>query len=136
MCESSTCVFIAQQGLFCLCCFDVSETLHEVVSVCVGFRVLEEQALRQYVLSLFGLPRSERLREVMSCSVWTPHARCHTPGTVYTTDGYLCFSSREEGPCTLIIPLAEVRTPLHVIQAYELLGNHVIGIVTLDKSIW
>ncbi|XP_051762532.1 TBC1 domain family member 8 [Ctenopharyngodon idella] len=71
-------------------------------------RVLEEQALRQYVLSLFGLPRAERLREVMSCSVWTPHARCHTPGTVYTTDGYLCFSSREEGQCTLIIPFAEI----------------------------
>ncbi|KAK7154641.1 hypothetical protein R3I94_007841 [Phoxinus phoxinus] len=71
-------------------------------------RVLEEQVLRQYVLSLFGLPRAERVQEVMSCSVWTPHARCHTPGTVYTTDGYLCFSSREEGQCTLIIPLAEI----------------------------
>ncbi|XP_056321996.1 LOW QUALITY PROTEIN: TBC1 domain family member 8 [Danio aesculapii] len=71
-------------------------------------RVLEEQALRQYVLSLFGLPRGERLQEVMSCSLWTPHARCHTPGTVYTTDGYLCFSSRQEGQCALIIPLAEI----------------------------
>lgn len=71
-------------------------------------RLLEEQALRQYVLSLFGLPRAERLQEVMSCSVWTPHARCHTPGTLYTTDGYLCFSSREEGQCTLIIPLTEI----------------------------
>ncbi|XP_073769451.1 TBC1 domain family member 8 isoform X2 [Danio rerio] len=71
-------------------------------------RVLEEQALRQYVLSLFGLPRGEQLQEVMSCSLWTPHARCHTSGTVYTTDGYLCFSSRQEGQCALIIPLAEI----------------------------
>ncbi|XP_051564340.1 TBC1 domain family member 8-like [Myxocyprinus asiaticus] len=71
-------------------------------------RVLEEQMLSQYVLSFFGLPRVERLQEVMSCSVWTPHARCHTPGTLYTTDGYLCFSSCEEGQCTLIIPLAEM----------------------------
>ncbi|XP_056610180.1 TBC1 domain family member 8 [Triplophysa dalaica] len=71
-------------------------------------RLLEEEALRQYVLSLFGLPRAEHLQEVMSCSVWTPHARCHTAGTLYTTDGYLCFSSREEGQCTLIIPLTEI----------------------------
>lgn len=71
-------------------------------------RLLEEESLRQYVLSLFGLPRSERLQEVMSCSIWTAHARCHTPGTLYTTDGYLCFSSREEGQCKLIIPLKEM----------------------------
>jgi len=93
----------------------------------VGFRVLEEQALRQYVLSLFGLPRAERVQEVMSCSVWTPHARCHTPGTVYTTDGYLCFSSREEGQCTLIIPLAEVHLHYMSFTADELHGNHVKG---------
>ncbi|XP_043086422.1 TBC1 domain family member 8 isoform X1 [Puntigrus tetrazona] len=84
----------------------LDQTLLESTSITK--RVLEEQALRQYVLSLFGLPRAERLQEVMSCSVWTPHARCHTPGTLYTTDGYLCFSSREEGQCTLIIPLAEI----------------------------
>ncbi|XP_073701480.1 TBC1 domain family member 8-like [Garra rufa] len=84
----------------------LDQTLQE--STNITKRVLEEQALRQYVLSLFGLPRAERLQEVMSCSIWTPHARCHTPGTVYTTDGYLCFSSREEGQCTLIIPLAEI----------------------------
>lgn len=83
--------------------------------------MLEEQALRQYVLSLFGLPRAERLQEVMSCSVWTPHARCHTPGTVYTTDGYLCFSSREEGQCTLIIPLTEVQTPHTAVRDHQLL---------------
>ncbi|XP_051566555.1 TBC1 domain family member 8 isoform X2 [Myxocyprinus asiaticus] len=85
-------------------------TLDQSLQDCTNItkRVLEEQMLRQYVLSLFGLPRAERLQEVMSCSVWTPHARCHTPGTLYTTDGYLCFSSREEGQCTLIIPLAEM----------------------------
>ncbi|KAM9802385.1 TBC1 domain family member 8 isoform X1 [Syngnathus typhle] len=71
-------------------------------------RVLEEQALREYVLALFRLPRSERLHEVASCAVWTPHARCHTAGTLYTTDNYLGFSSREEGQCILLIPLTEV----------------------------
>ncbi|XP_035378583.1 TBC1 domain family member 8 isoform X2 [Electrophorus electricus] len=71
-------------------------------------RILEHQALCQYVLSLFGLPRSEGLREVLSCSVWTPHARCHTPGKLYATDNYVAFSSRQEGHCSLLIPLAEV----------------------------
>ncbi|XP_019736127.1 TBC1 domain family member 8 isoform X1 [Hippocampus comes] len=71
-------------------------------------RVLEEQALREYVLALFRLPRGERLHEVASCAVWTPHARCHTAGTLYTTDNYLGFSSREEGQCILLIPLSEV----------------------------
>ncbi|XP_051938696.1 TBC1 domain family member 8 [Hippocampus zosterae] len=71
-------------------------------------RVLEEQALREYVLALFRLPRGERLHEVASCAVWTPHARCHTAGTLYTTDNYLGFSSREEGQCILLVPLLEV----------------------------
>ncbi|XP_043086423.1 TBC1 domain family member 8 isoform X2 [Puntigrus tetrazona] len=95
----------------------LDQTLLESTSITK--RVLEEQALRQYVLSLFGLPRAERLQEVMSCSVWTPHARCHTPGTLYTTDGYLCFSSREEGQCTLIIPLAEISTTPYYTFCYD-----------------
>lgn len=71
-------------------------------------RLLEEQALREYVLALFRLPHGERLYEVASCSVWTPHARCHTAGSLYTTDSFLCFGSREEGSCTLLVPLSEV----------------------------
>ncbi|XP_067109543.1 TBC1 domain family member 8 [Osmerus mordax] len=71
-------------------------------------RVLEEQALREYVLALFRLPRGEHLQEVATCSVWTPHSRCHTAGTLYCTDSYLAFASREEGLCSLLIPLSEV----------------------------
>uniref|UniRef100_A0A6Q2ZH27 TBC1 domain family member 8B n=1 Tax=Esox lucius TaxID=8010 RepID=A0A6Q2ZH27_ESOLU len=71
-------------------------------------RVLEQQALRAYVLALFRLPRGERLQEAALCSMWTPHARCHTPGTLYTTDRYLGFSSRDEGRCSVLIPLSEV----------------------------
>ncbi|XP_077073266.1 TBC1 domain family member 8 [Siphateles boraxobius] len=96
-------------------------------------RVLEEQALRQYVLSLFGLPRAERVQEVMSCSVWTPHARCHTPGTVYTTNGYLCFSSREEGQCTLIIPLAEILS-IEKAESTSALPNPVIISVRCKRA--
>ncbi|KAK2850499.1 hypothetical protein Q7C36_009282 [Tachysurus vachellii] len=73
-------------------------------------RTLQQQALRQYVLSLFGLPRSEMLKEVMRCSAWTPHARCHTAGNLYITENYLAFSSLQEGQCTLLIPLSEVQS--------------------------
>lgn len=82
--------------------------------VCVCIRALEQQAMRQYVLSLFGLPRSETLKEVMRCAAWTPHARCHTAGNLYVTENYMAFSSLQEGHCTLLIPLAEVQTSLYL----------------------
>ncbi|XP_058249476.1 TBC1 domain family member 8 isoform X2 [Hemibagrus wyckioides] len=73
-------------------------------------RTLQQQALCQYVLSLFGLPRSETLKEVMRCAVWTPHARCHTAGNLYVTENYMAFSSLQDGQCTLLIPLSEVQS--------------------------
>ncbi|XP_041663137.1 TBC1 domain family member 8 [Cheilinus undulatus] len=96
-------------------------------------RILEEQALREYVLALFRLPRNERLYEVASCSVWTPHARCHTAGTLYTTDSYLCYSSREEGSCILIIPLSEVLS-IEKAESTSLLPNPVIVSVRTKKA--
>nr|XP_020504830.1 TBC1 domain family member 8 [Labrus bergylta] len=96
-------------------------------------RILEEQALREYVLALFRLPRSERLHEVASCSVWTPHSRCHTAGTLYTTDSYLCFSSREEGNCILLIPLSEVLS-IEKAESTSLLPNPVIVSIRTKKA--
>ncbi|XP_068592952.1 TBC1 domain family member 8 isoform X2 [Cebidichthys violaceus] len=96
-------------------------------------RILEEQALREYVLALFRLPRGERLHEVASCSMWTPHARCHTAGTLYTTDGYLCFSGREEGSCILLIPLSEVLS-VEKAESTGLLPNPVIVSVRTKKA--
>uniref|UniRef100_A0A3Q3ALY1 TBC1 domain family member 8B n=1 Tax=Kryptolebias marmoratus TaxID=37003 RepID=A0A3Q3ALY1_KRYMA len=96
-------------------------------------RILEEQALREYVLALFRLPRAEMLHEVVSCSVWTPHARCHTAGTLYTTDSYLCFSSREEGSCILLIPLSEVLS-IEKAESTSPLPNPVIVSVRTKKA--
>ncbi|XP_072253584.1 TBC1 domain family member 8 isoform X2 [Leuresthes tenuis] len=96
-------------------------------------RVLEEQALRDYVLALFRLPRAEKLHEVVSCSVWTPHARCHTAGTLYTTDSYLCFSSREEGSCLLLIPLSEVLS-IEKAESTSPLPNPVIVSIRTKKA--
>nr|XP_020479621.1 TBC1 domain family member 8 [Monopterus albus] len=96
-------------------------------------RMLEEQAIREYVLALFRLPRGERLHEVASCSVWTPHARCHTAGTLYTTDSYLCFSSRDEGSCTLLVPLSEVLS-IEKAESTSALPNPVIVSVRTKKA--
>lgn len=96
-------------------------------------RILEEQALREYVLALFRLPRAERLHEVASCSVWTPHARCHTAGSLYTTDSYLCFSSREESKCILLIPLSEVLS-IEKAESTSLLPNPVIVSIRTKKA--
>ncbi|XP_020776490.2 LOW QUALITY PROTEIN: TBC1 domain family member 8 [Boleophthalmus pectinirostris] len=99
----------------------------------INKRVLEEQALREYVLALFRLPRSEHLLEVASCSVWTPHARNHTAGTLYCTDQYLCFSSKEEGQCTLILPLQEVLS-IEKAESTSALPNPVIVSVKSKKA--
>ncbi|KAM6934342.1 TBC1 domain family member 8 [Xenentodon cancila] len=96
-------------------------------------RILGEQALRDYVLALFRLPRAEKLYEVASCSVWTPHARCHTAGTLYTTDNYLCFSSRDERSCSLLLPLSEVLS-IEKAESTSLLPNPVIVSIRTKKA--
>ncbi|XP_028250363.1 TBC1 domain family member 8 isoform X2 [Parambassis ranga] len=96
-------------------------------------RILEEQALREYVLALFRLPRGEKLYEVAPCSVWTPHARCHTAGTLYTTDSYLCFCSREEGSCILLIPLSEILS-IEKAESTSPLPNPVIVSIRTKKA--
>ncbi|XP_072542784.1 TBC1 domain family member 8 [Salminus brasiliensis] len=110
---------------------EVDQSLQQATNITK--RVLEQQALRQYVLSLFGLPRSEKLQEVLNCSVWTPHARCHTPGKLYTTDNYMGFSSRQEGLCTLLIPLAEVQS-IEKAESTSALPNPVIISVKSKKA--
>ncbi|KAG7277702.1 LOW QUALITY PROTEIN: hypothetical protein CRUP_024522 [Coryphaenoides rupestris] len=96
-------------------------------------RVLEEQALREYVLALFWLPRAERLHEVASCSVWTPHARAHTAGTLYTTDSYLGFSGRNEDHCLLLMPLSEV-VSIEKAESSSPLPNPVIVSIRSKKA--
>ncbi|KAK1797518.1 hypothetical protein P4O66_000813 [Electrophorus voltai] len=60
------------------------------------------RAVTVRVASVRGAARSVEL-----LCVDTP-CRCHTPGKLYATDNYVAFSSRQEGHCSLLIPLAEV----------------------------
>ncbi|MBN3322816.1 TBCD8 protein, partial [Atractosteus spatula] len=96
-------------------------------------RVLEEHAQKEYFLALFRLPRRERLHEAAECSVWTPYSRGHTAGTLHASDSYVCFSGREEGSCTLLIPLAEVVT-IEKAESTSLLPNPIIISIRSKKA--
>uniref|UniRef100_A0A8C8SB92 TBC1 domain family member 8 n=1 Tax=Pelusios castaneus TaxID=367368 RepID=A0A8C8SB92_9SAUR len=70
-------------------------------------RDLEARAQKEFFRAFFRLPGKEKLHEVADCSLWTPFNRCHTAGRMYTSDSYICFASKEDGCCTVLIPLRE-----------------------------
>lgn len=73
-------------------------------------RDLEARAQNEFFRAFFRLPRKEKLRSVVDCSLWTPFSRCHTVGRMFTSDSYICFASREDGCCNVVLPLREVGT--------------------------
>nr|XP_033805315.1 TBC1 domain family member 8 isoform X2 [Geotrypetes seraphini] len=86
--------------------FDLDPTLQEPTQITK--RDLESRAQNEFFRTFFRLPRNDRLHEEVDCSLWTPFSRCHTVGTMYASDSYICFASKEEGSCNLVIPLREV----------------------------
>ncbi|XP_063809520.1 TBC1 domain family member 8 isoform X3 [Pseudophryne corroboree] len=86
--------------------FDLDPNLQQ--STHITKRDLEARAQKEFFRAMFKLPRTEKLYDVVDCSLWTPFNRCHTPGRIYTSDSYLCFASKEDGVCNVIIPLKEV----------------------------
>lgn len=79
-----------------------------ICSYCFLLRDLEARAQNEFFRAFFRLPRKEKLHEVVDCSLWTPFSRCHTAGRMYASDSYICFASKENGCCNVIIPLREV----------------------------
>lgn len=71
-------------------------------------RDLEARAQSELFRAVFRLPRRERLHAVRDCALWTPFSRRHTAGRLFTSDSYICFASREEGCCQVLLPLREV----------------------------
>ncbi|XP_048181742.1 TBC1 domain family member 8 isoform X3 [Corvus hawaiiensis] len=88
-------------------------------------RDLEARAQNEFFRAFFRLPRKEKLHEVVDCSLWTPFSRCHTAGRMYTSDSYICFASKENGCCTVIIPLREVIS-IEKMEDTSLLPNPII----------
>ncbi|XP_067842324.1 TBC1 domain family member 8 isoform X2 [Heptranchias perlo] len=86
---------------------------------------LEARMQTEYFRACFRLPRVEKLDEIVDCFLWTPYSQCHTAGKLYTSENYICFASKEEGSCHVIIPLQEVVT-VEKMEDTSLLPNPII----------
>ena len=51
----------------------------------------------------------QRMRHT-DCTLWTPFNKMHILGQMFVSTNYICFTSKEENLCSLIIPLREVNT--------------------------
>nr|XP_055234404.1 TBC1 domain family member 8 isoform X3 [Gorilla gorilla gorilla] len=86
--------------------FDLDPDLQEPSQITK--RDLEARAQNEFFRAFFRLPRKEKLHAVVDCSLWTPFSRCHTAGRMFASDSYICFASREDGCCKIVLPLREV----------------------------
>ncbi|XP_029439110.1 TBC1 domain family member 9B isoform X2 [Rhinatrema bivittatum] len=71
-------------------------------------RDLDARAKNERYRATFRLPKDERLDGHTDCTLWTPFAKMHIPGQMFVSNNYICFASKEEDACHLIIPLREV----------------------------
>ncbi|XP_061482825.1 TBC1 domain family member 8 isoform X2 [Rhineura floridana] len=88
-------------------------------------RDLESRARNEYFRAFFRLPKKEKLHEIVDCSLWTPFSRCHTVGKMFASDSYICFASKEDGCCNVLIPLVEVAS-IEKMEDTSLLPNPII----------
>ncbi|XP_062941638.1 TBC1 domain family member 9B isoform X3 [Cynocephalus volans] len=70
-------------------------------------RDLDARAKNECYRATFRLPRDERLDGHTGCTLWTPFNKLHIPGQMFISNNYICFASKEEDACHLIIPLRE-----------------------------
>ncbi|XP_045627810.1 TBC1 domain family member 8 isoform X5 [Ursus americanus] len=103
--------------------FDLDPDLQEPSQITK--RDLEARAQNEFFRAFFRLPRQERLHDVVDCSLWTPFSRCHTVGRMFASDRYICFASREDGCCNVILPLREV-VSIEKMEDTSLLPNPII----------
>lgn len=79
---------------------------------CHFCRDLDARAKNERYRSMFRLTQDERLDGHTDCTLWTPFAKMHVVGQLFISNNYICFNSREEDLCQLIIPLREVNMPV------------------------
>ncbi|KAM6179767.1 TBC1 domain family member 8 isoform 2-T2 [Erethizon dorsatum] len=103
--------------------FDLDPDLQEPSQITK--RDLEARAQNEFFRAFFRLPRREKLRAVVDCALWTPFSRCHTAGRMFASDSYVCFASREDGRCTVVLPLREV-VSIEKMEDTSLLPNPII----------
>uniref|UniRef100_A0A803VQU5 TBC1 domain family member 9B n=1 Tax=Ficedula albicollis TaxID=59894 RepID=A0A803VQU5_FICAL len=71
-------------------------------------RDLDARAKNECYRATFRLPKDECLDGHTDCTLWTPFNKMHIPGQMFVSNNYICFASRAEEACHLIIPLREV----------------------------
>ncbi|KAM3937709.1 TBC1 domain family member 9 isoform 2-T2 [Leptodactylus fuscus] len=71
-------------------------------------RDLDARAKSERYRTLFRLPKDEKLDGHTDCTLWTPFSKRHIVGQMFVSTNYICFTSKEENLCSLIIPLREV----------------------------
>ncbi|XP_053317053.1 TBC1 domain family member 9 [Spea bombifrons] len=71
-------------------------------------RDLDARAKSERYRTLFRLPKDEKLDGHTDCTLWTPFSKRHIAGQMFVSTNYICFTSKEENLCSLIIPLREV----------------------------
>uniref|UniRef100_A0A8C8VNY3 TBC1 domain family member 9B n=1 Tax=Pelusios castaneus TaxID=367368 RepID=A0A8C8VNY3_9SAUR len=71
-------------------------------------RDLDARAKNDWYRATFRLPKDERLDGHTDCTLWTPFNKMHILGQMFVSNNYICFASRTEEACDLIIPLREV----------------------------
>lgn len=103
--------------------FDLDPDLQEPSQITK--RDLEARAQNEFFRAFFRLPREEKLHAVADCSLWTPFSRCHTAGRIFSSDSYICFASREDGCCNVVLPLREV-VSIEKMEDTSLLPNPII----------
>lgn len=69
---------------------------------------LDARAKSERYRALFRLPKDEKLDGHTDCTLWTPFNKMHILGQMFVSTNYICFTSKEENLCSLIIPLREV----------------------------
>ncbi|ERE68062.1 TBC1 domain family member 9B [Cricetulus griseus] len=77
-------------------------------SFLLGKEDLDARAKNECYRATFRLPKDERLDGHTGCTLWTPFNKLHIPGQMFISNNYICFASKEEDACRLIIPLREV----------------------------
>ncbi|KAK1904133.1 TBC1 domain family member 9B [Dissostichus eleginoides] len=82
-----------------------NETLKNVSAL---KRDLDARAKNEHYRTMFRLTQDERLDGHTDCTLWAPFAKMHVVGQLFISNNYICFNSREEDLCQLIIPLREL----------------------------
>uniref|UniRef100_A0A8C5E875 TBC1 domain family member 9 n=1 Tax=Gouania willdenowi TaxID=441366 RepID=A0A8C5E875_GOUWI len=75
---------------------------------------LKKKAKSERYRALFRLPKDEKLDGHTDCTLWTPFNKMHILGQMFVSTNYICFTSKEETLCSLIIPLREVNNQTFV----------------------